>query len=86
MPYKFKQERINQLWNGAKLVGKMIKNLKQKHTDSVDLIYVEGGARLTSFMFQEKVSNSYPSCDPQAWNCNEKWCGYYDMCMRNLGK
>lgn len=26
----------------------------------------------------------FPRCDPSAWYCNQKWCGYYLNCMQGV--
>lgn len=35
---------------------------------------------LESVVYQIK-QGIFPRCDPTAWNCSPKWCGYYTRCM-----
>ncbi len=35
---------------------------------------------LESIVHQIKTG-LFPRCDPTAWNCSTKWCGYYTRCM-----
>lgn len=35
---------------------------------------------LESVVYQIK-KGLFPRCDPTAWNCSPRWCGYYTRCM-----
>jgi hypothetical protein len=35
---------------------------------------------LESIVYQIK-KGLFPRCDPTAWNCSPRWCGYFDRCM-----
>ncbi len=70
--YSFKEREKNVHFNGMKAIAKQI-----------DMIWEEA-KRLEEL--DESPSLIWPSCDPSSWVCSEKYCGYWEMCRKDLSK